>query len=396
MSTSTDIPATTATGTAGAVVASVNGTSENVVIDGVEIKGEEFSLGDIETPPLEDFKKLMESLEGQDSMFEDDDIESEIPQGTNIRATGAGVFDMDDVDTSGQKWHPDSSDEKGWSKIASTASIEGRRKWPNQKLKPWIGNTYDGGKPYRHKYEETHKTEEAQEVENEPISWKRNSEILKKWNNGKDEPKEWRVTIVTVFTHGTTMSGNKAWETAWQVVDHIRQNTKIPSANGTMVRDPRIAYQTWCIQQKNDAFVEGEPSWEYGPNAVILDEMMDDPTHVDEFGDNPNPEFWAGEAVEELEGKIHMYVEGYNTYHLIDGHAMKEAWGGINEDILLSPKNLQAILDQIQWALKEDTLDGALLSPRMRRIRARGGAAEMITGYNTEFLDTEFSVVSVR
>ena len=41
-------------------------------------------------------------------------------------------------------------------------------------------------------------------------------------------------------------------------------------------------------------------------------------------------------------------------------------------------------------------MGGALLTPRMRRVRVRGGAGEMIMGFNTEKLDSEFSVVSVR
>lgn len=99
---------------------------------------------------------------------------------------------------------------------------------------------------------------------------------------------------------------------------------------------------------------------------------------------------------EELEDMVQMWLEGYNTYHLVDGAAMKEAWGGIMPDILLSPRNLQAILDRVLWALEEDGLDGALLTPRLRRLRFRGGAQEMSTGFNTEHLESEFSVVSVR
>jgi len=41
-------------------------------------------------------------------------------------------------------------------------------------------------------------------------------------------------------------------------------------------------------------------------------------------------------------------------------------------------------------------MGGAILSPRMRRIRFQGGADEMTTGFNTQFLEKEFSVVSVR
>ena len=50
----------------------------------------------------------------------------------------------------------------------------------------------------------------------------------------------------------------------------------------------------------------------------------------------------------------------------------------------------------MRWALAEDTFEGALLTPRLRRLRFRGGAQEMTTGFNTEQLDSEFSVVSVR
>lgn len=91
-----------------------------------------------------------------------------------------------------------------------------------------------------------------------------------------------------------------------------------------------------------------------------------------------------------------MWCEGYNTYHLVDGSAMKEAWGCIMPHIMLSEKNLNAIVERVKWALDEDTFNGALLTPRLRNVRFRGGAKEMATGFNTEFLVSEFSVVSVR
>lgn len=91
-----------------------------------------------------------------------------------------------------------------------------------------------------------------------------------------------------------------------------------------------------------------------------------------------------------------MWVEGYNTYHLVDGAAMKEAYGGVVPEILLSERNLQALLEQVRWALEEDTLGGTMLTPRMRRLRLRGGAQEMIMGFNTDKLDSKFSVVNVR
>ena len=33
-----------------------------------------------------------------------------------------------------------------------------------------------------------------------------------------------------------------------------------------------------------------------------------------------------------------MWCEGYNTYHLVDGAAMKEAWGAIMPHIMMSEK----------------------------------------------------------
>lgn len=93
---------------------------------------------------------------------------------------------------------------------------------------------------------------------------------------------------------------------------------------------------------------------------------------------------------------IQMWCEGYNTYHLIDGFAMREAWGDIMPHIVLAEKNLEAILKRVISALEEDELDGAFLTPRLRQVRFRGGSREMPGGFNTEFLDNEFSVVSVR
>lgn len=43
-----------------------------------------------------------------------------------------------------------------------------------------------------------------------------------------------------------------------------------------------------------------------------------------------------------------MWLEGYNTYHLVDGYAMREAWGSIMPHIALGERNLQAILDQVR------------------------------------------------
>ena len=92
------------------------------------------------------------------------------------------------------------------------------------------------------------------------------------------------------------------------------------------------------------------------------------------------------QSFKELEDIIQIWVESYNTYHLLDGAAMKEVWGSIMPHIVLSERNLARILAQVEWAVAEDAADGAILSPRQRRLRLHGGAQEMIMGYNTEHL----------
>ena len=51
--------------------------------------------------------------------------------------------------------------------------------------------------------------------------------------------------------------------------------------------------------------------------------------------------------VEQLSDAIQMWCESYNSYHLIDGQAMKAAWGGIMPEIILSEVNLEALLNQV-------------------------------------------------
>jgi hypothetical protein len=91
-----------------------------------------------------------------------------------------------------------------------------------------------------------------------------------------------------------------------------------------------------------------------------------------------------------------MWVESYNTYHLVDGKAMLEAWGCIMPHIVLSDKNLKAILDQVLFANLEDESGVVSLSPRMRTLRFGGGSAEVKMGFNTDEIDSEYATVSVR
>lgn len=80
-----------------------------------------------------------------------------------------------------------------------------------------------------------------------------------------------------------------------------------------------------------------------------------------------------------------MYIVGRNTYQLIDGAAMKEAYGDIMPHIVMSQKNLDALTNKIKFALMEAEVDGVFLSPRLSRIRFRGGAQEMKdAGYNVQ------------
>ena len=250
----------------------------------MELDRKEFDLG-AEPPPLEEFKRLMESL-GPETIFDEEgglDTDAPLP--------------------------------------SESLEVEEEEIQPSPEELAWYPNIYEGGA--------------------EPDL--RNEEKYSSWAPEHEDPAWWRVQIVSVVSNSSTNS--TALEMVRRVYDFIRAGTN---------NDSRINFQTICFQ------------------------------HAD------------GSPVEELDDSVQMWLEGYNTYHLVDGKAMKEAWGAIMPHIMLSEKNLAAILAQVQWALMEDGMDGALLTPRLRRVRFRGGAQEMTTGFNTEHLDSEFSVVSVR
>jgi hypothetical protein len=286
-----------------------------MVIDGVKLDGDEFDIGDIDPPPLEEFKKLMDSLDDQDSMFEDDEL------------LGFGIEEEEEEeddsgpDANGEVWYGNPED--GYYKAPAKGD---NTEYTHPKAKPWLPVVYDGGKPWR-------SLPAQQDAE----------EDMQRWLSLNDKKADWRVQIVSVVTNSSANS--TALEIVGQVYDFIKDKTD---------NDERIEYLTYCVTKNGD------------------------------------------EPLEELEDQVQMWLEGYNTYHLVDGAAMKEAWGGIMPHIMLSENNLNAIVKQVQWALSEDSLNGCLLTPRLRRMRFRGGASEMIMGYNTEHLDSEFSVVSVR
>lgn len=264
---------------------------------------------DIDPPPLEEFKKLMESLDDQNDIFQDDEIAE------------AEDDEVNPPDANGEIWY--GNEEEGYYKAPASGDNTDAT---HPKAKPWLPVVYDGGRPWR----------------SQPAQVKHDEE-MERWLTISDQPASWRVQIVSVVTNSST--NNTALEMVKTIYDYIKEKTD---------NDDRIEYMTYCVVQ-----------------------------------DETQP-------VEELEDQVQMWLEGYNTYHLVDGAAMKEAWGGIMPNIMLSENNLQAIVNQVTWALNEDTLDGALLTPRLRRVRFRGGAGDMTMGFNTENPDSEFAVVSVR
>jgi hypothetical protein len=262
-----------------------------LVIDGIELDRGELGAG-VEPPPLEEFKRLMESL-GPESMFSDDYAEFT-------------------AELSAPQTFPDVEYEYGDM---------------TEEEKVWMPVIYEGGKSVR--------------PDPDPLS----KDTFEWWLKHEQGPADWRVQVVS----GVTNSSKNT--TALEIVDRVYAHIQ---AGLTPEETERVNFQIICYTRPN------------------------------------------GNSYEPIDDIIQMWCEGYNTYHLVDGFAMKEAWGSIMPHIMLSEKNLDAILDQVRWALAEDTFEGALLTPRLRRLRFRGGAQEMTTGFNTEELDSEFSVVSVR
>lgn len=111
-------------------------------------------------------------------------------------------------------------------------------------------------------------------------------------------PIPFRLLITSVVTSVPTGSGlkNTALEVVEKVYEYIKKETK---------NDERIEYQILLFNDEED------------------------------------------EPLEQLNDVIQMWCEGYNTYHLIDGSAMKAAWGGVIPAIVLSQGNLEALLNQV-------------------------------------------------
>jgi hypothetical protein len=225
-----------------AILGAVGDADVPAAVDGVFLERDELE-GGVEPPPLEEFKRLMESL-GPESMFSDEYAEFS----AELNAQAAPV-------------------------------VEEREEVLTKEQKAWLPLVYEGGKQARH---------EMDPQSTAALDW---------WLTNHDGPATWRVQVISVVTNSS--ANTTALDMVERVYAHIR-------AGLTPEESERVNFQTICY------------------------------THA------------TGELVHELDDMVQMWLEGYNTYHLVDGAAMKEAWGAIMPHIMLSEKNLDAILDQVR------------------------------------------------
>ena len=225
-----------------AILATAGDADVPVAVDGIFLERNELEAG-VEPPPLEEFKRLMESL-GPESMFSDDYAEYT----AELAAQAVPV-------------------------------VEEREEVLTKEQQAWLPLVYEGGKQVRHEMD-------AQSAA--ALNW---------WVTNHDGPATWRVQVISVVTNSS--ANTTALDMVERVYSHIR-------AGLTPEESDRVNFQTICY------------------------------THA------------TGERVDELDDMVQMWLEGYNTYHLVDGAAMKEAWGAIMPHIMLSEKNLDAILDQVR------------------------------------------------
>jgi hypothetical protein len=202
-----------------------------------------------------------------------------------------------------------------------------------------------------------------------------------------------RVKVVAAVSGSADPAANSDLRAALRVFEHIKlglrqQNDDDDDRDDGLVEFETIVYNSGHDNSSNDDNDDSindsssDSSDSEGGEVVVTSTAATD----------SNSDSGVSEG---LGGVLQMWAEGYNTHHLVDGFAMRSAWGGVNEDILLSEGNLAAILDRVRWALKEGD-QGAMLTERLRAVRLRGGAKEMAMGFNTDQLEAEYSVVSVR
>lgn len=79
-----------------------------------------------------------------------------------------------------------------------------------------------------------------------------------------------------------------------------------------------------------------------------------------------------------------MWVESYNTYHLLDGPSFKQFYQKVSPHQVLKTESMQYILKQLKFAVWEQKQrTGAVLDQELRTERLQGGAEFWQDGYNT-------------
>jgi hypothetical protein len=71
-----------------------------------------------------------------------------------------------------------------------------------------------------------------------------------------------------------------------------------------------------------------------------------------------------------LEDVLHVWSEGANVHHLVDGFAMVKLWGRFRADVLLAPKNVAAVVAQVAYALYGEADAAAVLTKRLSTLRS--------------------------
>eukprot|EP00981_Chlorochromonas_danica_P008939 scaffold2352_cov153-Ochromonas_danica.AAC.20 len=244
-----------------------------------------------------------------------------------------------------------------------------------EKAKRFLPPTYVGGhSPFEPK-------EEQEEGEEDVVA-----ELLGE-NTSENDSLDLRLLITAVVrTRSSNSSTNSsrltALDYAQRIISFLREGMK---------NDPRVRFDLIVMEPKPWKEMNDQDLRTLLARSEDFSDMADD----SELRSSLLKYISEEEIdIDYSQERLQIWAEGYNTYHLVDGKAMTDAWGELKEHVLLSPRNLQALLEAVQFALYEDEMEGALLSPRMRTIRFRGGADAMAMGLNTAELDQEFSVVS--
>lgn len=192
-------------------------------------------------------------------------------------------------------------------------------KEPNDKMKVWLPLVYEGGKSAR----VTSKPEVGKSLD-----W---------WliDHEGAAPSDWRVQVISVVTNSSNVN-TTALDMVNMVYDHIQRGL-------TPEENERVSFQILCYEQEN-----GEVMHCASLSIQLSTDLISTPIQIEIYSSSFQSSYSnTRQPMEEMEDSIQMWLESYNTYHLVDGAAMKEAWGSIMPHIMLAEKNLNAILDQV-------------------------------------------------